>query len=58
MIEKLSKEQMESAELIYNAQECQEGVIYKSPKADKYALITKRGTAIPKNKWFSPVQFL
>lgn len=50
MIERLSKEQMESAELIYNAQECQEGVIYKSLKADKYALITKRDTIIVPGK--------
>lgn len=49
-MERLSKEQMESAELVYNAQECQEGVIYRSPNADKYAFITKRDTIIKPGK--------
>lgn len=50
MIEKLSKEQMESAKLIVNAQKCEQGIIYRSPKADKYALIVKRDTIIKPGK--------
>ncbi len=47
---KLNSEQIINAQLIYNAQKCQEGIIYKSPSSDKFALITKRDTIIKPGK--------